>query len=192
MPDTEQLDDDKRCTLFDKPKKFCQRCSEFHAADDWMETCERYMGGAPIRLCKTCGGDHPLDRWPHNCMPEPNWNRSELSSPSIISDNLEAIAGLNGLQSMADGRRYTSKSELRKGYRRAGVEEVGNDSSLKTHVSERKVAPEKTDREIDADITEAIDKAHAELTDGTLTDDAMKNWMRPENAPTTAGFSVGG
>lgn len=195
MADTEQLaqDEDKRCTLFDKPKRFCQRCSEFHAADEWGETCERYLGGAPIRRCKTCGGDHPLDRWPGNCMPERNWNESDLPvCRNFISDNLEAQAGLNGLVSMADGQRYTSKSELRKGYRRAGVEEVGNDSSLRTHVSERQAAPEKTDKQIEADIKEAIDQAHAELTDGTLTDDAMKTWLRPENAPTATGFSVGG
>ena len=59
-------DEDKRCTLFDKAQKFCQRCSEFHTADEWMQTCERYLGAAPIRKCSTCGGWHPLDRWNGN------------------------------------------------------------------------------------------------------------------------------
>jgi hypothetical protein len=187
--------------------KYCAECRCLHDADQWPHQEEaaepkydpsanydEYMHGprfGRFKRCAVCGELHEMSNWPHNHMPEPE-ERSELAAPFIISDNLEAQAGLNGLVSMADGKRYTSKSELRKGYRRAGVEEVGNDSSLKTHVTERKVAPEKTDREIDADITEAIAKAHAELTTDMLSDDSMKTWLRPENAPTDNGFSVGG
>lgn len=133
MPDTEHeqtepQDEDKRCTLFDKAKKFCQRCSEFHAADEWMDHCERYLGAAPIRKCKTCGGDHPLDRWPGNCMPERNWNESDLPvCRSFISDNLEALGGLNGIQCQASGKFFTSKKRLRDEYRARGVVEVGNE-----------------------------------------------------------------
>jgi hypothetical protein len=143
MPDTETLDEDKRCTLFDKPKRFCLRCSEFHAADDWMDTCERYVGAAPIRQCKTCGGWHPLDAWRGNCLPEPNWNRSELSSPQIINDNLyDAISPING-------KPLSSKRAWEKECRARGLVQVGNEQ-LKTHVSERKIRPEKSDREIEA------------------------------------------
>ncbi|BAB48038.1 hypothetical protein [Mesorhizobium japonicum] len=47
--------------------------------------------------------------------------RSALSAPMINSDTMSET------QSMLDGKYYTSKSELRKTYRQAGVEEVGND-----------------------------------------------------------------
>ncbi len=128
MADTEHMDEDKRCTLFDGKRKFCQRCSEFHTDAEWMETCERYLGGQPIRKCKTCGGDHPLDRWPGNCMPEPNWMESDLNvCRNFISDNLESIGGLNGIQCQASGLMFTSKSKLRREYKARGVIEVGND-----------------------------------------------------------------
>lgn len=52
-------------------------------------------------------------------------NQGELACPMIISDNQP------GLQSMADGKIYDSKSEMRKGYKAAGVEEVGNDVRTK-------------------------------------------------------------
>lgn len=75
------------------------------------------------RLCKVCRGWHPLDAWPHNCMPERNYNRSELSAPMLIRDCMDET------RSMLDGRIYDSKSSLRKTYKQAGVVEVGNDSS---------------------------------------------------------------
>ena len=127
MADTEH-EEDKRCTLFDKKQTFCQRCSEFHTADDWMASCERYIGAAPIRQCKTCGGWHPLDRWNGNCMPEPNWNESDLNvCRNFISDNLESIGGLNGVQCQASGIHFTSKSKMRREYKARGVIEVGNE-----------------------------------------------------------------
>lgn len=137
MADTEheQQDEDKRCTLFTKPKRFCQRCSEFHSEDEWGETCERYLGAAPIVRCKICGGDHPQDRIPGNCLPEPNWNESDLPvCRSFISDNLESIGGLNGVQSMADGRWYTSKAKMRADYRARGLTEMGTE---KPHLKSR-------------------------------------------------------
>lgn len=128
MPDTEPLEEDKRCTLFDGKRRFCVRCSEFHKLDDWAEWCEPYFGSAPIRRCKTCGGDHPLDRWPGNCMPERNWLESDLPvCRNFISDNLEAIGGLNGIQCQASGIWFTSKKKLRNEYRARGMIEVGNE-----------------------------------------------------------------
>lgn len=48
-----------------------------------------------------------------------------LACPMIISDTQRP------LQSMADGKIYDSKSEMRKGYKKCGVEEVGNDVPTK-------------------------------------------------------------
>lgn len=171
--------EDKRCTLFDKPRSFCQRCSEFHTADEWTVTCERYLGAAPIRRCKTCGGDHPLDRWPGNCMPEQNWNRSELASPRIIGDALPG--DINGMLSMHDGKLYDSKSAYYRSLREGGCEIVGNDqSSPRRHVSEREI-----DNDIARDVKDALDQLQ---TDG-LSNDEMGNMLRAP-ADVHAGFSV--
>lgn len=51
--------------------------------------------------------------------------KTGLARPMVISDSLG-----DGVQSMADGKVYTSKARLRAEYRAHGVEEVGNDSSL--------------------------------------------------------------
>lgn len=48
-------------------------------------------------------------------------SQGQLSAPMVISD------GQSALQSMTNGNVYDSKSEMRKEYRRAGVEEVGNE-----------------------------------------------------------------
>jgi hypothetical protein len=73
------------------------------------------------RLCRVCRGWHDVDAWPHNCLPERSHAASDLPVPNYISD------GLNGVQSMLDGRIYDSKSKLRATYKAAGVVEVGND-----------------------------------------------------------------
>lgn len=53
--------------------------------------------------------------------------RSDLPCPLVISDEMAPV------QSMLDGKLYSSKSALRATYRRAGVTEVGNDPArLKT------------------------------------------------------------
>lgn len=54
-------------------------------------------------------------------------SQGQVACPSVISD---AQGGVGGLQSMADGKFYDSKSNMRKHYREANVTEVGNDSSL--------------------------------------------------------------
>lgn len=179
MADTEHADDDKRCTLFDKPKRFCQRCSEFHTAEDWSDGCERYMGAAPIRKCKTCGGDHPLDRWPGNCMPERNWNESDLPvCRQFISDNLEALSNVNGLRSMVSGQQYTSKAALRAEYKRAGVEEVGNESV-------KQFKKEACETDIAGDIKATIEQ----LTSDNISNDELKNMLRAP-APVEHGITV--
>ncbi|AVA22476.1 hypothetical protein [Rhizobium sp. NXC24] len=72
------------------------------------------------RYCRVCGGWHELDRWPHNCLPERNLAASDLPAPHFVSDTIE-------IQSMHDGKFYTSKSKLRGEYRAHGVEEIGNE-----------------------------------------------------------------
>lgn len=155
MADTEQLDEDKRCTLFAGPKKFCQRCMEFHSEAEWSDGCERYLGGQPIRNCKTCGGWHPLDMWGRNCMPEPNWNESDLPvCRNFISDNLEGIGGLNGLQCQVSGKFFTSKKLMRDEYRARGVIETGNDAKrlepVKKPKPDRRAIKESVARAINA------------------------------------------
>ena len=48
--------------------------------------------------------------------------RADFPTPRVMRDTMDP------LQSMTDGNFYTSKSELRKEYRRAGVIEVGNET----------------------------------------------------------------
>ena len=52
-------------------------------------------------------------------------NQGELATPRIMRD------GMKPVQSMTNGKFYDSKSEIRKEYRRAGVEEVGNEVPMK-------------------------------------------------------------
>lgn len=155
-----------------RPKRFCIRCSDFHAVEDFTDSCQRYTGAAPIRLCKTCGGFHPLDQWAGNCMPEPNWNRSDLSAPSVIRDSLPDIANpLTGLP-------VDSKRALRRMYREAGVEEVGDQEQ------KRRIA-EPSEAEIGAEVKKTIEI----LKSDNLSNDEMSNMMRAP-APVAAGFTV--
>jgi len=57
-------------------------------------------------------------------MPEKEYKRSDLSSPMISLDTMDAV------QSQLDGKFYDSKSALRATYKAAGVTEIGNDSSV--------------------------------------------------------------
>ena len=52
-------------------------------------------------------------------------NQGELACPMIISDTQPQ------LMSMTNGKHYDSKSQMRKEYKRAGVEECGNDVPMK-------------------------------------------------------------
>ncbi|WP_049734565.1 hypothetical protein [Rhizobium ecuadorense] len=75
------------------------------------------------RYCRVCGGWHPLDQWPHDCLPVQNPAQSDLPAPHFVSDNID-------IQSMHDGKHYTSKARLRSAYRAAGVIEIGNEKPL--------------------------------------------------------------
>lgn len=72
------------------------------------------------RICKQCGKLHALSEWPVECE-----EFSASDAPYVISDNIE-------IQSMHDGKHYTSKSRLRSEYRAHGVEELGNDRPTPT------------------------------------------------------------
>jgi len=96
------------------------------------------------RWCKVCGGWHDLDReWPHNCQPEPNWNRADFAAPMVARDALE-----QPLQSMVDGSWHDSKSSLRRTYvdNAEGVRyvEIGNDPAR----FQRKAKPKPDSRAI--------------------------------------------
>lgn len=54
--------------------------------------------------------------------------QGELCAPMVIGDSQ---GGIRGIMSMADGRLYDSKSNMRRHYREAGVIEVGNDVPTK-------------------------------------------------------------
>ncbi|MBB2840617.1 UNVERIFIED_ORG: hypothetical protein GGE64_004393 [Rhizobium etli] len=77
------------------------------------------------RYCRVCGGWHELDRWPHNCMTVKTVAQSDLPAPHFVSDSID-------IQSMHDGRHYTSKAKLRSAYRAAGVVEIGNEKPQPT------------------------------------------------------------
>ncbi len=74
-----------------------------------------------FRLCKFCGDLHDVENWPDNHREWLPDNRNyDLAAPSVIDDNLDYV------KSMADGKRYTSKRQIRAEYRARGVVEVGD------------------------------------------------------------------
>ena len=124
--------------------RYCATCKCLHDVANWPHQEEiaveakydpsanydDYMSGprsGQFMACRTCGGMHETSHWPHNCMPERFDLETELNvCRNFISDNLESLGGLNGIQSMADGKFYTSKAELRAEYRARGLTEMGN------------------------------------------------------------------
>jgi hypothetical protein len=106
-----------------------------------------YLSGprsGQFMACKTCGGMHETSHWPHNCMPEQFDLAHEYAGIGIISDNLESIGGLNGVQCQASGIHFTSKSKLRREYKARGMVEMGNDkpAPLKKPKPDRKAIKE--------------------------------------------------
>lgn len=88
--------------------------------------------------------------------------QGQLCAPMVISDSL----GVHGVQSMVDGRHYDSKAQMREHYRRSGVVEVGNDSSL----ADGRRKPEKSYMEKEAHrkkVREAVGKAFAQVSERT-------------------------
>ncbi|MER8741566.1 hypothetical protein NKH54_00645 [Mesorhizobium sp. M1004] len=81
--------------------------------------------------------------------------RSHLSAPMINSDTMSAV------QSMHDGKVYTSKSALRATYRAAGLEEVGNDPA--------RLRPRKRPKIDRKAIKDSVQKAQARFNRGERT-----------------------
>lgn len=124
--------------------RYCPECKSLHDTSHWPHQAEAgeakydpsagyddYLHGprsGTFRRCQVCGEFHEISNWPHNHMPEQFDLAHEYAGIATISDNLEAQGGLNGLQSMIDGKFYTSKAKLRAEYRAHGVIEVGNDA----------------------------------------------------------------
>ena len=90
---------------------------------------DEYLNGprsGTFMKCQVCGELHELSHWPHNHMPEQFDLAHEYAGIGIISDNLESLGGLNGIQCQASGLHFTSKSKLRAEYRARGMIEMGN------------------------------------------------------------------
>jgi hypothetical protein len=122
--------------------RYCQECKGLHDVSAWPHaveveakydpsaTYDEYLNGprsGTFMKCKVCGDMHDVYNWPGNHMPEQYDLRSELGAPYFISDNLESLGGLNGIQCQASGLHFTSKSKLRREYKARNVIEVGND-----------------------------------------------------------------
>lgn len=146
--------------------RYCSECKSLHDASAWPHQAEaaepkydpsanydEYMQGprsGTFLRCKACGDFHEVSNWPDNHMPEQFDLETELNvCRNFISDNLESIGGLNGIQSMADGKFYTSKAKLRADYRARGMIEMGNDKA-------KPISKPKPDRR---KIKEAVQKA---------------------------------
>lgn len=105
------------------------------------------------RFCRKCCNWHDINEWPLECMSAPSQSASDaLPVPYFISDTMEPV------QSMLDGKMYTSKSTLRGTYKAAGMVEVGNDPA---RLRQRKKP--KPDRKA---IRESLEKATARFNRG--------------------------
>jgi hypothetical protein len=89
-------------------------------------------------------------------VPGPARNRSALPAPMLNLDTMDPV------QSMVDGKLYTSKSALRDSYRHAGVVEVGNDPARL-----KKPSKPKPDRK---GIKDAVERAKARHARGERPD----------------------
>ena len=160
--------------------KFCKDCNKLHDAAEWPHAPEaveakydpaasydEYLQGpraGTFLRCKACGDLHEVSNWPDNHMPEQFDLAHEYAGIGVISDNLESIGGLNGIQSMADGRFYTSKAKLRADYRARGMIEMGND----------KAAPMKKPKPDRMKIKEAVHKAVNAVENGARVENYIK------------------
>jgi hypothetical protein len=107
-------------------------------------------GGLRYKTCPDCGEMHDKYAWPANHrLPG-----EVLCAPSVVSDAQPAV------RSMANGKIYDSKSEMRKHYKADGMVEVGNDPARKRPF---KRAP--TDRKA---IRDALRKAEARVERGDV------------------------
>ena len=111
------------------------------------------------RLCRICMVWHDTEKWPPKCVSVRRPARSDaLPVPYFICDTMDE------LQSMADGKTYTSKSAMRASYKAEnnphGVDfhEVGNENTATFN-------PPKRDRAGDRD---AIERAINDVAYGNV------------------------
>lgn len=104
------------------------------------------------------------DAWLASRVPQ-----GALAAPMVIRDS---IGGIRGLQSMEDGQYYDSKRAMRRHYREAGVEEVGDDSSYTREAIRSRYAAHKqpkTQAEKDARRAKIIHDVQAGISRVNLT-----------------------
>mgnify|MGYP003442579352 CR=1 FL=1 len=123
--------------------RYCAECKGLHETSAWPHEAQaaepkydpsaaydEYLHGpraGTFMKCQVCGELHEISHWPHNHMPEQFDLAHEYAGIGIISDNLESIGGLNGIQCQASGLMFTSKSKLRREYKARGMQEIGNE-----------------------------------------------------------------
>ena len=124
--------------------KHCDQCNALHDASAWPHEAQidakydpsanydEYLNGSRAGrfvTCQVCGDLHNVYDWPDNHMPEQFDLAHEYAGIATISDNLESIGGLNGVQCQASGIHFTSKSKLRREYKARGMIEMGSDKA---------------------------------------------------------------
>ena len=107
------------------------------------------------RFCDHCGDWHKLDEpWPSACRTGGPTQRSDFPAPMTILDTMDPV------QSQTNGKMYDSKAALRQEYKRAGVVEVGNDSSvMEPKANAKELAKATGKKNIEKDVEMAFQKA---------------------------------
>lgn len=101
---------------------------------------------------------------PFDIRPRPA--RSLLPAPMLNMDSI------GDLRSMADGKVYSSKSALRRGYKAAGVVEVGGEAPTRTLDNSRPVTKN--------EVGEAYRKVRAGYKPKPLESESSTAWQSPE------------
>lgn len=89
--------------------------------------------------------------------------RSHLPTPMLQMDSMPDI------QSHADGKHYSSKSALRRGYKDKGVVELGNDAPMTPRDNSKRITK--------AEIGAAIRKVKAGYRPAPLVPESDTSWM---------------
>lgn len=115
------------------------------------------MARTTYRKCKYCGDWHDIAAWPANHI-DPAPQRSSLPSPMLIRDEMDPV------QSMADGKIYTSKHAIRQTYKPSGNPQ-GN-SYLEVGDDKARFAPPPKPKPDVVGVKTAIEKAKARFDRG--------------------------
>lgn len=107
------------------------------------------------RHCRVCDGWHDLAKpWPHNCRAHfgERPQRGDFPMPAVRSDRLPG--GVDGMMSMADGKRYDSRRAYERAVRDSGCEVVGDDRLPQTQPD----AVTMSEHEAEAAVAETLDQ----------------------------------